>query len=182
MNHQTAHVPPEAFARDGELLKSTLRRLQEELDPGNPAPDLGFARTMVGSLIDLASANDDILLPERDDLYRAGRKHLILQALLRNAGNVCTKNELADLCRVSTNSTRVIKVYVCQIRAQLADHGLTDVIETVWGIGYRVRPRDARDIRRLIRQESSAAAAARADTPLKEFSEGGAMEKIQEPM
>lgn len=156
MNYQTARtIPIDALTEDGDPLRATLQRLQAVLDPANAALDLGRARDMVGSLIDLTRRNEQMPIFEPADLYRSGRKHLILKALLRKAGSVCTKDELAELCRASTNSTRVIKVYVCQIRAQLADEGLADVIETVWGIGYRISIRDAREIRRLIRQQTS---------------------------
>lgn len=156
MNYQMARtIPIDALTEDGDPLRATLQRLQAVLDPDNAALDLGRARAMVGSLIDLTRRNEQMPIFEPADLYRSGRKHLILKALLRKAGSVCTKDELAELCRASTNSTRVIKVYVCQIRAQLADEGLADVIETVWGIGYRISIRDAREIRRLIRQQTS---------------------------
>jgi|GEM_PF-3608286 DNA-binding winged helix-turn-helix (wHTH) protein len=155
MNYQAASsFSSESLTHGGDIVKTTLRRLHDVLDPGNAALDLGSARAMVDSLIALTSANDDIPAPEAEDIYRSGRKHLILQALLRKAGDVCSKLELADLCRVSTNSTSVIKVYVCQIRAKLAEEGLVDVIETIWGIGYRIRLRDAREIRRLIRKHT----------------------------
>jgi len=157
MNYQTSGnlSSVDAPAEDTDPLQATLHRLHAALDPGNPALDLGRARAMIGSLIDLTRRDDELPVFEPADLYRSGRKHLILKALLRKAGNVCSKDELAELCRVSTNSTRVIKVYVCQIRAQLAEQGLVDVIETVWGIGYRISIRDAREIRRLVRQQTS---------------------------
>jgi len=155
MNYQApGNFLPQAPEDRGDIFKATLRRLHLALDPHNPAPDIRHARNIVTSLINLTHGKTDIPIYEAGDLYRSGRKHLILQALLRNSGNVCSKRELADLCRVSSNSTRVIKVYVCQIRAELAAHGLVDVIETVWGSGYMIRSRHAQQIRRLIQQQT----------------------------
>lgn len=160
MNYQIpGRFQPEAPDSDNEVLKATLRRLHLALDPHNPAPDIHHARAIVDSLIGLTHA-PDIPVYEPAEVYRSGRRHLILQALLRSAGKVCSKRELADLCHVSTNSTRVIKVYVCQIRAALAAHGLGEAIETIWGVGYMIRPSDARKIRDLIRRQNMVAAAA----------------------
>lgn len=163
MNYQIPRsFQSEASEGDNEILKATLRRLHLALDPHNPASDIHHARSIVDSLIDLTHGSADIPVYEHTDLYRSGRKHLILQALLRNAGTACSKRELADICHVGTNSTRVIKVYVCQIRAALAEQGLAEAIETVWGVGYMIHPPEARKIRDLIRRQNLVTAASAA--------------------
>lgn len=159
MNYQrTSGFQSEAPESENNGLKATLQRLHVALDPHNPAADIHHARTIVDSLIDLTQEGA-ALANEPAEVAWVGRKQLILQALVRNAGKICSKRELADLCHVSAKSTRVIKVYICQIRAALAPHGLADAIETVWGVGYLIQPSDARKIRSLIRQQTAAASA-----------------------
>jgi DNA-binding response OmpR family regulator len=84
-----------------------------------------------------------------------GRKRVLLDALIKRAGDICSLGFLAEAIGVRAHSNKVVKVYVCQVRAELARHGLPDAIQNVWGMGYLIAASDARRVRRLMRAKAS---------------------------
>ena len=64
----------------------------------------------------------------------------ILRLLLLNAGNVVTKSALLDelQLRLETADEASLKVHVSNLRRKLREKSGRDLIEAVWGIGYKL--------------------------------------------
>ena len=65
----------------------------------------------------------------------------VLEFLARNAGIALSRAKIVE--RIwdydFDGSSNIVDVYVSQLRRKLGKLGAKDVIETVWGIGYRVK-------------------------------------------
>jgi DNA-binding response OmpR family regulator len=70
----------------------------------------------------------------------------LLEFLARNAGIALSRAQIVE--RIwdydFEGSSNIVDVYVSQLRRKLRALGAGDVIETVWGIGYRLKARDLR--------------------------------------
>ena len=66
----------------------------------------------------------------------------LLEFLARNAGIALSRAQIVD--RIwdydFEGSSNIVDVYVSQLRRKLKALGASNVIETVWSIGYRLRP------------------------------------------
>jgi DNA-binding response OmpR family regulator len=80
---------------------------------------------------------------EYDDtpLVLGSTEFRVLEFLARNAGIALTRSQVVE--RVwdydFDGSSNIVDVYVSQLRRKFARLGAKNVIETVWGIGYRFR-------------------------------------------
>jgi DNA-binding response OmpR family regulator len=65
----------------------------------------------------------------------------LLHALLRTPGKVFTRDELVDRAwgPEIAITDRTIDSHVRRIRKKLADAGAPEIIETVYGLGYRLK-------------------------------------------
>lgn len=65
----------------------------------------------------------------------------LLELLARNAGIALSRTQIVE--RIwdydFEGSSNIVDVYVSQLRRKFKTLGATDVIETVWGIGYRLK-------------------------------------------
>ena len=65
----------------------------------------------------------------------------LLEFLARNAGIALSRAHIVE--RIwdydLDSSSNIVDVYVSQLRHKLGKVGASDIIETVWGIGYRIR-------------------------------------------
>jgi DNA-binding response OmpR family regulator len=64
------------------------------------------------------------------------REFLLLQHLMRRRDDVCTREQLLADVWGFDSGTNVVDVYVRRLRAKLG----SDVIETVWNVGYALKP------------------------------------------
>ncbi|MFN9871958.1 MAG: response regulator transcription factor [Cyanobacteriota bacterium] len=81
-------------------------------------------------------------LGERE-LELTRKEALLLETLLRAAGRSCSKTELLEASAAGTREVgeETIKAHMRNLRAKLAASGAPpDLIETVYGIGYRLNP------------------------------------------
>lgn len=120
---------PFAFA---ELLARIRARLREAAAGSESVLEAGGVRL---DLIAREASYDGraVKLPSREaDL---------LAHLLRNAGRVCSREELLSAVWGLGHDpgTNVVQVYVGYLRRRLAGSGAPDPIETVRGAGYRLR-------------------------------------------
>ncbi|MBE7210801.1 MAG: response regulator transcription factor [Gluconacetobacter diazotrophicus] len=69
-------------------------------------------------------------------------EYRILEALLTRRGSTLSKEALLDHVYGADDAPmlRIIDVYVCRLRKKLAEHGASDVIATVRGLGYGIVP------------------------------------------
>ncbi len=140
-------------ARMDAALRARLADLCGELRSASLEPDVARVQRVVDQLIALAGVDEPA--GPQPLLRLDGRRRVLLEALVKRAGDVCSLGFLAEAIGVRARSTKVVKVYVCQVRAELARHGLPDAIENVWGMGYLIAASDARRVRRLMRAKAS---------------------------
>lgn len=73
----------------------------------------------------------------------------LLLDLTRQPDHVFGRDELNHMLGVRSSYSQVRKVYVCNLRAALADLGLEDVLQNDWGRGYYIRSVDVGRILQL---------------------------------
>ena len=65
----------------------------------------------------------------------------LLEYLARNAGLTLSRTQILDRLREErTGSSNVVDVFVSQLRNKLRRSGADGIIETIWNVGYRLRP------------------------------------------
>jgi DNA-binding response OmpR family regulator len=116
--------PPELIARIRALLRRGERPLQQSLEAGALRIDVAARR---------AFWNDT-------ELELGTTEFRLLEYLARNAGLALSRAQILD--RVwgdeFAGSSNIVDVYVGQLRRKLRGAGASDVIATVWGVGYRL--------------------------------------------
>ena len=72
-------------------------------------------------------------------------EYAILRQLMTNPGQVITKSLLLERLSEDTPdcTEHSLKMHVSNLRRKLRDAGATDPIESVWGIGFRMREPDS---------------------------------------
>lgn len=118
-------VEEELLARLGAMMRRSERPFVGVVTSGNLRIDLG-ART-----VDYADT----------PLTLGATEFRVLEFLARNAGIALTRSQVVE--RIwdydFDGSSNIVDVYVSQLRSKFAKLGAKNVIETVWGIGYRFR-------------------------------------------
>jgi DNA-binding response OmpR family regulator len=77
------------------------------------------------------------------DLNLTAMEHRLLEALLEAAGATCSKHRLLEACWNWSDSPGVecLKTHVKNLRAKLGAAGAPpDLVETVYGVGFRLHP------------------------------------------
>lgn len=65
----------------------------------------------------------------------------LLEYLARNAGMTLSRSQILDRLREEhSGSSNVVDVFVSQLRNKLRRCGGDGIIETIWNVGYRLRP------------------------------------------
>lgn len=131
--------PGELFAR----LKALLRR------PRGPA-----APVSVADASEVVAAADLTIDLARHEVRRAGTvidltaaEFRLLETLMRHPGRVFTRGQLVDAVWQATfvGGERVVDVHIGHVRRKLGDRAEgQSLIETVRGVGYRLRAEDLR--------------------------------------
>ena len=118
-------VEGELIARVRAILRRADRPLVTVIEVGKLRIDVG-ARTRhatKGNAIDFGATE-----------FR------LLELLARNAGIALSRTQILE--RIwdydFDGSSNIVDVYVSQLRRKLRKHGANGIIETVWGIGYRL--------------------------------------------
>ncbi|MGH7659580.1 MAG: response regulator transcription factor [Vulcanimicrobiaceae bacterium] len=116
----------ELVARVRALLRRGERPLQSTLEAGPLRIDVAARRAFV----------------EENELKLGTTEFRLLEYLVRNAGQALSRSQILD--RVwgddFAGSSNIVDVYVGQLRRKIRAAGAKndDVIETVWGVGYRL--------------------------------------------
>jgi DNA-binding response OmpR family regulator len=80
------------------------------------------------------------------EIKLTGKEHLILEQLLKAQGGSCSKDSLlnAGWSWSEVPGEETVKTHVKNLRCKLSKHGApVDLIETVYGIGFRMNPMHA---------------------------------------
>jgi two-component system OmpR family response regulator len=110
-------------------LKALARRGAGTIEPAS-----------IGSMT-LNTVRREVLVGGRK-LDLTAREYNLLEFLCRTPGNVYTRNQILE-CVWEYHfdpKTNIIDVYIQRLRSKLAEAGEPDLIETVRGVGYRIRP------------------------------------------
>jgi DNA-binding response OmpR family regulator len=118
-------VDTELIARVRAILRRADRPLVSVIDAGKLRVDVGSRTASYdGTVLDLGSTE-----------FR------MLELLARNAGMALSRLQVLE--RVwdydFDGSSNIVDVYVSQLRRKLKKAGGNKVIETVWGVGYRLK-------------------------------------------
>lgn len=75
-----------------------------------------------------------------ENVKLTGTEYAILKLLMENPNRVISKSVLLDRISIDTPdcTERSLKQHISNIRKKLLDVGVTDCIETVWGIGFKL--------------------------------------------
>lgn len=115
----------ELIARLHALARRRDKPIQQQLRSGDIVLD-PFART-----VSVKEAALDLGATE----FR------LLEFLIRNAGIACSREQLLERLwdYEFDGSSNIVDVYVSQLRRKLKRFGIEKSIETVWGVGYRLK-------------------------------------------
>jgi DNA-binding response OmpR family regulator len=88
-------------------------------------------------------------------LLELNRKEFALLATMaRDPERVWTKEELlGEVWGIRAGKTRTLDSHACRLRGFLADHGVQAIVN-VWGVGYRLLPRDWQEAAPSVRQRT----------------------------
>lgn len=118
-------VEEELVARVGAILRRGERPMLGVVEAGGLRIDLGSRRVVYGGKPVVLGATE----------FR------LLEFLARNAGIALSRTQIVE--RIwdydFEGSSNIVDVYVSQLRRKLKMLGASGVIETVWGIGYRLK-------------------------------------------
>lgn len=116
--------------------KELLARITVQLRRTEPQRRDG--RIAVGELVlDTVSLS---LTVGGENVKLTGTEYAILKLLMENPNRVISKSVLLDRISIDTPdcTERSLKQHISNIRKKLLDVGVTDCIETVWGIGFKL--------------------------------------------
>ncbi len=118
-------VEEELIARIGAILRRGDRQVLAVVEAG-------------GLRIDLAARRVTF---EDKPVVLGATEFRVLELLARNAGIALSRSQIVE--RIwdydFDGSSNIVDVYVSQLRRKLKNIGAAGVIETVWGVGYRLK-------------------------------------------
>jgi DNA-binding response OmpR family regulator len=104
------------------------------------SPELAGERLVAGD-IELDPVRHQVTVGERSELLSA-REYALLGYLIRHAGQVMTRQQILDSVWGAEPDvySNVVDLYVHYLRRKLLQLGRRDVLRTVRGVGYALRP------------------------------------------
>ncbi len=91
---------------------------------------------------DLELLNDShTLLINNKKVNLTKTEYAILKQLLLNPNQVITKNKLLDLISIDTEDCdeNSLRVHISNIRKKIKDYSDNEYIESIWGIGFKIK-------------------------------------------
>lgn len=129
-----------------ELLARVAVRLRESAAINNSSENGSSSNTKEKNIIkykDIEVDNDDFTAScNGKDLELAKHEFLLLQLLVKNNNKTCTKSMIYDIVWDYEDSAddNTLNVHISKLRKKLKEcNPAEDYIETVWGIGYRMK-------------------------------------------
>jgi DNA-binding response OmpR family regulator len=117
--------------------KELLARIAVQLRKGKKKAELSVLT--VGDLVLDTVSQAVTVLEQEVKLTRT--EFAILKLLMQNPKQVISKNTLLDRISLDTPdcTERSLKQHISNLRKKLQDAGGVDYIETVWGIGFKLK-------------------------------------------
>lgn len=118
------------------ILNARIRALLRRRQPVVAAAEIGEERGPLS--LDVGAQR---LLVHGEPAVASRSELMVLRRLMRAPGRVLTRAQLAEALGQSLSAVqgRAIDAHVRRLRAVLEQFGLTDLLETVRGVGYRFR-------------------------------------------
>ena len=114
--------------------RELLARIEVQLRPaaGRRSPDLTCGPLTLSPLLQQVSAGGQTVKLTRTETA-------ILKLLMRNSGQVITKSEMLEQISEDTpdGMENSLKVHISHLRAKLRNICDQEIIESVWGIGFK---------------------------------------------
>ena len=115
--------------------RELLARIEVQLRPaaGRRSPDLTCGPLTLSPLLQQVSAGGQTVKLTRTETA-------ILKLLMRNSGQVITKSEMLEQISEDTpdGMENSLKVHISHLRAKLRNIWDQEIIESVWGIGFKL--------------------------------------------
>lgn len=119
--------------------RELLARIAVQLR-GAGNPETGAERDMTCGAICLYAAGREVRV-NGENVHLTKTEYAILKLLMRSPGQVFSKSAILERISLDTPdcTESSLKIHVSNLRRKLRDAGAGDVIEAVWGIGFRLK-------------------------------------------
>lgn len=117
--------------------KELLARIEVQLRPKNRRSNI---ETLKYKDLELLNDNHTLLIDhKKTNLTKT--EYAILKHLLLNPNQVITKNKLLDLISMDTEDCdeNSLRVHISNIRKKIRDYTKKEYIESIWGIGFKMK-------------------------------------------
>lgn len=117
--------------------KELLARVKVQLRTKNK---IGFSETLKYREFELLNDNHTLLISNQK-VNLTKTEYAILKQLLLNYNQVIPKNKLLDLISIDTEdcSEFSLRVHISNLRKKIRDYTEVEYIESIWGIGFKIK-------------------------------------------
>lgn len=117
--------------------KELLARIEVQLRPKNECSNI---ETLKYKELELLNDNHTLLVSNKK-INLTKTEYAILKHLLLNPNQVITKNKLLDLISMDTEDCdeNSLRVHISNIRKKIRDYTEKKYIESIWGIGFKIK-------------------------------------------
>ena len=115
--------------------KELLARIEVQLRTKNNVP-----KTLTYKELELLNDKHTLLI-SNEKINLTKTEYAILKQLLLNPKQVIAKNKLLDLISIDTEDCdeNSLRVHISNIRKKLRDYTNNEYIESIWGIGFKLK-------------------------------------------
>lgn len=117
--------------------KELLARIEVQLRPKN---ECNIIETIKYKDLELLNDSHTLLINNKK-VNLTKTEYAILKHLLLNPHQVITKNKLLDLISIDTEDCdeNSLRVHISNIRKKIRDYTEKEYIESIWGIGFKIK-------------------------------------------
>lgn len=117
--------------------KELLARIEVQLRPKNKSSNI---ETLKYNELELLNDNHTLLVSNKK-INLTKTEYAILKHLLLNPNQVITKNKLLDLISIDTEDCdeNSLRVHISNLRRKIRDYTEKEYIESIWGIGFKIK-------------------------------------------
>lgn len=117
--------------------KELLARIEVQLRPKNKSSNI---ETLKYNELELLNDNHTLFVSNKK-INLTKTEYAILKHLLLNPNQVITKNKLLDLISIDTEDCdeNSLRVHISNLRRKIRDYTEKEYIESIWGIGFKIK-------------------------------------------